>query len=334
MLGTLDVYTEHYGLRDRPFSLVPDPAFLFWSPSHARAHAVLEYGVLTRAPITLVTGEVGAGKTTLLHRFLENAPPELTIGLVSNARGVHDELLHWVLLAFGQTPIDASGHVPMFAQFQNFLIEQYATGRRCVLMFDEAQNLPAVSLEELRMLTNINSNRDELLQIVLVGQPELRDTIAQPGMAQFAQRIAATSHLNAMDEGTTRDYIAHRLMVAGAQRQIFASDACDAIARATGGIPRLVNQLCELALVYGMTSGEDLVSGAVVQQVIDDNLFFYAASASAYAPPPAPAPVAPSRVAAPSHPLRPAGMNPAPSPYQGGTQATPTMLHRPYGQVG
>lgn len=274
MASTLDIYTQHFGLQARPFSLVPDPGFLFWSPLHRRAFSMLEYGILTRAPITLITGEVGAGKTTLLQYLLKSVEDDVKIGLVSNAGSGRGDLLRWVMMALSETTDPNATYVDLFAQFQSHLIEEYANGHRVILIFDEAQNLDREALEELRMFTNINSNQDELLQLVLVGQPELRDLIMRPDLSQFAQRVAASFHLTAMDAATVRDYIAHRLEIAGAGRTIFQAPAAELVHRATGGVPRLVNQLCDLAMVYAYTRNLSVVGRPTVQQVLDDGVFF------------------------------------------------------------
>ena len=274
MESTLDLYTAHFGLTERPFSLLPDPGFLFWSAEHQRAYTMLEYGIVTRAPITLITGEVGAGKTTLLQYLLGTVSEEVRIGLISNAHGDRGELLRWVLMALGEPAPRDAGYVDLFAQFQSFLIAEYAAGRRVVLIFDEAQNLSRESLEELRMFTNINAGKDELLQLVLVGQPELRETIRRPDLTQFAQRVAASFHLPAMDAATVRGYIRHRLAVAGADHEIFSLSATDAVHEATHGVPRLVNQLCDLAMVYAYTKGQKRILRLTVQQVLDDGVFF------------------------------------------------------------
>lgn len=269
-----DIYTSHFGLTERPFSLVPDPDFLFWTPEHQRAFAMLEYGILTRAPITLITGAVGAGKTTLLHHLLRTVGPEVRIGLIANAQGERGELLRWVLMALDQPTQPGTSYVDLFAQFQSFLISEYAAGRRVILIFDEAQNLTRETLEELRMLTNINANKDELLQLVLVGQPELRVMIHRPDLTQFAQRVAASFHLTTMDARTVRAYIAHRLHMAGAQYEIFSPGAAVAIHAATQGVPRLVNQLCDLAMVYAYSKDQRRVLRLTVRQVIRDGVFF------------------------------------------------------------
>ncbi len=272
--NALDIYTRYFGLTERPFSLVPDPEFLYWSDLHRRAYSMLEYGIMTRAPITLITGEVGAGKTTLLHHLLKSVDEDVRIGLVSNAQGDRDDILRWVMVALDQAFEPGLTYVQMFAAFQDYLIEEYAAGRRVILIFDEAQNLSREALEELRMFTNINSNKDELLQIVLMGQPELRDIIAQPDLRQFAQRVASNYHLAAMTETMVADYIVHRLEVAGADRSIFDPAAVHLIHEATGGVPRLVNQLCDLSMVYTFTAELETVSEAIVRQVLNEGVFF------------------------------------------------------------
>jgi general secretion pathway protein A len=287
MNSTLDIYTDYFGLTERPFSLVPDPDFLFWTPQHRRAFSMLEYGILTRAPITLITGEVGAGKTTLLQQLLRSVGPEVRVGLVSNAQGGRGELVRWVLLALGLPAPHDDTYVDLFGRFQEHLISEYAAGRRVILIFDEAQNLAREALEELRMYTNINANKDELLQLVLVGQPELRDMVHRPDMTQFAQRVVANFHLPSMTAEQVRDYIGHRLAVAGSTTPVFSRAAATLIHEATRGVPRLVNQLADLSMVYAFTKGERSVSHTTVREVIDDGVFFGGGVVTTPAPVPA-----------------------------------------------
>lgn len=272
--SSLDLYTRFFGLTRRPFALVPDPKFLFWSEHHRRAYAMLEYGILTRAPITLVTGEVGAGKSTLLFHLLATASEELRIGLVANAHGDRGELMHWVLQSLGLAPKPEESYVQLFGRLQEYLISEYAGGRRVVLIFDEAQNLGREALEELRMLTNVNSGADELLQLVLVGQPELIETVRHPSLRQFAQRVASSVHLPAMDAPMVKAYLDHRLRIAGADDEIFTDDAASLIYRKTGGVPRLVNQLADLSLVYAYTVEERQIDAGLVQKVVAEGAFF------------------------------------------------------------
>ena len=269
---TSELYTETFGFRERPFSLSPDPDFLFWSKAHGRAMAVLEYGIVTRAPLTVVTGEVGTGKTTLVQALLRQVPEDLTVGLISNAQGDRGDLLRWVLHALDVEVSDGASYVDMFRKFQDFVIDEYAAGRHVALIIDEAQNLGLDSLEELRMLTNINSGKDELLQIILTGQPELRQLITRPEMRQFAQRVTATYHIEPFDIADTRAYIRHRLEAVGGTGAEITPKAVSQVFVHAEGIPRVINKLCDLALVYAAAGGRSRVTPAIVEEVLRDNL--------------------------------------------------------------
>ncbi|GAA3866681.1 ExeA family protein [Celeribacter arenosi] len=269
---TTNLYTAHFGFRERPFSLSPDPDFLFWSKAHGRAMAVLEYGMVTRAPLTVVTGEVGTGKTTLVQALLRKVDPDVTLGLISNAQGDRGDLLRWVLNALDVQMPANSDYVSLFQHFQNFVISEYAANRHVVLIIDEAQNLGAEMLEELRMLTNINSGKDELLQIILVGQPELRQLITRPELRQFAQRVSTTYHIDPFDLRETRDYVQHRLLVAGGQGHEISPAAVRMIHEEAGGIPRMINKLCDLALVYAATSESAQAGLPTIRELFKDGL--------------------------------------------------------------
>jgi general secretion pathway protein A len=275
VIGSVDIYTDYFGLQERPFSLVPDPDFLFWTAEHRRAYTTLEYGLVTHAPITLITGEVGAGKTTLLMQLLRSIDEDVSVAMIANAHsGDRGELICWVLQALLQPVEPSASYVDMFHQFQAYLVAEYAAGRRVILIFDEAQNISRESLEELRMFTNINTNKDELLQLILVGQPELREMIQRPDLTQFAQRIAASFHIPNMDAATVKSYIAHRLRAAGAPIMLFDSCACKMIHQATGGVPRLVNQICDLSMVYTFADNRKRITVNTVHQVLNDKVFF------------------------------------------------------------
>lgn len=269
---TSALYNDHFGFHERPFSLSPDPEFLFWSKEHARALSVLEYGLTTRAPLTVVSGEVGTGKTTLIQALLRRVEDNVTVGLISNARGDRGALLRWVLSAFDLQAPEGADYVTLFQQFQDFVLAEYAVMRHVVLIVDEAQNLGSDALEELRLLTNINSGKDELLQIIMVGQPELRDTICQPELRQLAQRVTVTYHLKPMDLDTTVKYVTHRLEQAGGTGQEFTSEALLVIFKESEGIPRMVNKLCDLALVYASSAGEQHVERATIEELVRDGL--------------------------------------------------------------
>lgn len=266
------LYNDYFGFRERPFSLSPDPDFIFWSPAHKRAYAVLEYGLLTHAPLTVVTGEVGTGKTTLVQALLRQIDVEMTVGLISNAQGGRGDLLRWVLNALDVACDERADYVTLFQQFQDFVVAEYAVGRHVVLIVDEAQNLGTDTLEELRMLTNINAGKDEVLQIILVGQPELRDLIRQPQLRQFAQRVTVVYHLDPMELPITRRYIHHRLRHAGGHGGEISPSAITFIHKEAEGIPRVVNKLCDLALVYAASANKPRVGLAIVKELIRDGL--------------------------------------------------------------
>lgn len=268
-----EFFAQHFGLTERPFTLLPDPDFLYWSQAHKRAYAVLEYGVMTHAPITVVTGEVGAGKTTLLQELLQNLQDDTLIGLISNAQGSRGELLHWVLNSLGIQSEKGDEYVDKFQRLQDFVIESYAKGQRVLLAIDEAQNLSPGGLEELRMLTNINSNKDELLQLILVGQPELRDMITRYDLRQFAQRVAASYHIPDLDLVATEAYMRHRLRHAGGTGDEFTDEAIEMIYWQSGGVPRLVNKLADFAMVYAVTAEKTQVDAAIVEEVTGDDIF-------------------------------------------------------------
>lgn len=270
-------YLEHYGFSARPFSIVPDPAMLFWSKKHRKAFSVLEYGLMTRAPLTVVTGEVGVGKTTLIQALLRERHDDLRIGLISNAQGDRGTLLRWVLNAFDiRTPPDID-YVQLFQEFQDFVLAEYAAGRLVVLIFDEAQNMGAEMLEELRMLTNINSGTDELLQLILLGQPELRTIITRPELRQFAQRVSATFHLDSFDADASRDYIRHRLSHVGGSGNEIDDAAAARIHAEARGVPRMINKIADLALVYGAAADQKVVTVDLVDEVLGDGLILAAA---------------------------------------------------------
>lgn len=266
------LYLDHYGFTVRPFSILPDPAMLFWSDRHRKAFAVLEYGLITRAPLTVITGEVGTGKTTLIQALLKQVDGRMRVGLISNARGDRGDLLRWILNAFDIAPRPGADYVELFQSFQDFVLAEYAEGRLVVLIFDEAQNLGADTLEELRMLTNINSGTDELLQLILVGQPELREIITRPELRQFAQRVSATFHLGGFDAETAQGYIRHRLIQAGGHGAEIDRDAAARIHAESSGIPRMINKIADLALVYGAAGGRMVVTADLVDELIGDGL--------------------------------------------------------------
>ncbi len=267
------MYEAFYNLREKPFAILPDPTYLYFSQRHTLAYTVLEYGVVHGAGFTVITGEIGCGKTTLIRNLLDSIEQGVTVGLISNTKKDIGELLKWVLLAFDQ-PYDSHDKVVLFDLLQRFLIDEYAQGRRTVLIIDEAQNLGIETLEELRMLSNINADRDQLLQMVLVGQPQLKDLLSSPELEQFAQRVAADFHISPLAAGEVGEYVAHRLHVAGREEPLFETAAIDRIWTATGGTPRKINILCDTALVYGFSRQADSIGADIIDEVLRDKARF------------------------------------------------------------
>jgi type II secretory pathway predicted ATPase ExeA len=267
------MYESFYGLNTKPFAVVPDPRFIYWAGAHSMAFAMLEYGIVNHAGFTVITGEIGSGKTTLLRHLLAQVPGDIDIGLVSNTQGDRGDLLQWVLMSFGQD-FEGASYVGLFRRFEQFLVAQHDRGHRTVLVIDEAQNLGAKSLEELRMLSNINTYDRELLQIVLSGQPQLKELLSRPELVQFAQRVSSDFHLGLLSRAEVPAYIDHRLAVAGADRLLFSDDAAGLIGFATQATPRLINILCDTSLMYGFGMGAELITAEIVQRVLEDKRKF------------------------------------------------------------
>jgi type II secretory pathway predicted ATPase ExeA len=265
------MYEAFYGFKEKPFSILPDPGFLYFSSVHSSAYAMLEYGVLNHAGFTVITGEIGCGKTTLIRHLLNQLGPDVRVGLISNAQQDFGELLQWVLMAFS-LDYHARSKVELFDQFQKFMIDEYAQGRRVILIIDEAQNLDPRTLEELRMLSNINADKDQLLQLILVGQPNLRDLLGRPELIQFSQRISADYHLAPLTLNDTVQYVQHRLKMAGREKPLFTHSACELLHRAARGVPRVINILADFALVYGYADAAPLIDRRLVMAVIKDKV--------------------------------------------------------------
>jgi type II secretory pathway predicted ATPase ExeA len=262
------MYESFYGLTKKPFSILPDPNVIFWGRLHRMAFAMLQFGLINQAGFTVITGEIGAGKTTLMRHLLRRFGDRVTTGVISNTPHGRDELLRWILLAFKQ-PTEGD-YLTNFKRFEDFLEEQAQRVQATILIIDEAQNLSLEALEEVRLLSNINTGDQQTLQLVLLGQPQLRDLLRTPQLEQFAQRVAVDFHLKRLEESEVPSYIEFRLEAVGATRRIFDNEACALIANASRGIPRVINILCDTALVYGYSSQIDTITGDIVREVIKD----------------------------------------------------------------
>lgn len=264
------MYTQFYGFKEKPFNLVPNPSYLYLSSRHEHALTYLEYGLRERVGFIMLTGEIGMGKTTLIRYILNTIETDMEVAVVFNTNVMLRDLFVMILNEFEIEYDKRDGRAEVLEVLYRFLIEQYAKNKKVLLIIDEAQNLSDDILEEIRMLSNLQTDEDLLLQIMIVGQPELREKINNPRLEQFAQRIAVRYHLSAMNEEETREYISHRLAKAGCYRMLFDEDAVSMIFKASGGIPRTINHLCDACLVYGFADEERIISEATVSLVIED----------------------------------------------------------------
>lgn len=263
------MYEQFYKLRERPFALTPDPAFLYLSKQHGFALTMLRYGVQSGAGFCVLTGEVGSGKTLLVRQLLASIHDEVTVGMLNTMARDADDLLRWVCMAFG---IEHGGQdvVSLHQAFVDFLLREYAAGRRAVLIVDEAQNLSSDMLEHLRLLSNVNEGKHVVLQTILVGQPELLGTLRSAQLRQFAQRIGIDYHLAPLNLEDTMAYVRHRILIAEGDTELFTTGAIAQVHHASGGIPRLINQLCDTALVYGFAEQQPNIDAALINQVISE----------------------------------------------------------------
>jgi len=271
------MYEAFYGLKEKPFSIQPDPDFLYFGRLHTYAYSMMEYGIKNRAGFIVVSGEIGCGKTTLIRFLLNNLAPNLTVGLVYNTHREIANLLEWIMLALG-LPYEGKSQVALFDMFQRYLIDQYKLGKSVLLIIDEAQNLSPDALEALRMLSNINADKYQLLQVMLVGQPQLKEMLTRPEMLQFAQRVEADFHIKPFAASEVHNYIKHRLEVSGRETPLFTPEACARIAEASQGVPRRINILCNTALVYGFSAEAELIDLKLVEEVLSDKVEFGALS--------------------------------------------------------
>ncbi len=243
------MYEDFFRLREKPFSLIPDPEYLYLTKGHRMALTLLEYSLSEQTGFVVITGEVGSGKTTLVRKLLTTMPGQLTVGLLTNTHRSFGDLLQNILMVFN-LDFRQGSKVDFYQRFVEFVVEQYAQNKRTVLIVDEAQNLDIDVLEELRLLSNINADKDFVLQMILVGQPELAEKLRRPELRQFVQRISVDYHLRPLSVEDTIGYIRHRLRVAGGDPELFSTAACCAVYFYAHGVPRLINVLCDLSLVF------------------------------------------------------------------------------------
>ena len=263
-------YLEHFNLNEQPFGFTPDPEFVYWSKQHARAKAYIESTISLADGFVVITGEIGSGKTTLLQSFLGEFGDDIVYALVSQTQLKPTQILQAVLADFGFKPFDKS-KVELLDMLNMFLIEQYANGKKVFLIIDEAQNLSKKVLEEIRLLSGIETHKEKTLRIILAGQPELNETLDSPRLKQLVQRIRLRFHIGPLNRREMCEYILHRLKIAGRENNdLFAHDAFSPIYRYTGGIPRLINMLCDTALLCAFADGKQAVDTEDVMTAVKE----------------------------------------------------------------
>jgi len=262
------MYERFYQLRERPFALSPDPEYLYPSRVHQEALSYLRYGLETQAGFVVITGEIGSGKTTLLQTLLRSLDSETTVGRIVNTMLEPRELLETIALDFG-LDITARSKPVLVRDLAQYLVDQRLAGRMVLLVIDEAQNLSPGALEELRMLSNLETEKTKLLQIVLVGQPGLRDQLSSPELEQLRQRITVSYHLPPLDAEETGNYINHRLRRAAVGAPLeFPRDATDLVHARSRGVPRLINVICDAALVFGYAEERRQIDRDLISDVL------------------------------------------------------------------
>jgi type II secretory pathway predicted ATPase ExeA len=264
------MYCELFQLTEPPFRLTPDPQFLFASKQHARAKAYMESTIWLADGFVVLTGEIGSGKTTLIESFLSELPKDIVLAHISQTQLTPVEFLQALLVEFGFKPF-RKRKVELLAMLKDFMVEQYAAGKKILLVIDEAQNLSRKVLEEVRLLSGLEAQKEKLLRIILAGQPELSLKLDSPRLQQLMQRVRLRFHLAALSKRETHEYITHRLNVAGANgRTIFDPAACDVVFRYTGGVPRLINVLCDTALLCAFAEERTTVDEALVKAAVEE----------------------------------------------------------------
>jgi type II secretory pathway predicted ATPase ExeA len=262
------MYLETFKLRELPFRLSPDPQFLYLSRAHARAKAYMESTIWFTDGFVIITGEIGSGKTTLIESFLRQLDSDVVVAQISQTQVSAVEFLQSVLVQFGFSPFKMK-KAELIATLNSFLIEQYAAGRKVLLIIDEAQNLSLKVLEEIRLLSGIESTKEKVLRIILAGQPDLNEKLDSPELVQLAQRVRLRFHLGALSKDDLRSYVNHRLEIAGANgRTIFAEETFAELYRFTGGVPRLVNTLCDTSMMAAYGEDRDHVTLGDVESAL------------------------------------------------------------------
>ena len=263
-------YLEHFKLKEQPFRLTPDPEFVYWSKQHARAKAYMESTIWLADGFVVITGEIGSGKTTLLQSFLSELDDSVIYAMVAQTQLSPSQFLQAVLTEFGFKPFKQR-KVELLDTLNMFLIDQYAQGKKVVLIVDEAQNLSKKVLEEIRMISGIETHKEKVLRIILAGQPELKETLDSPELKQLVQRVRLRFHVGPLDRREMREYIEHRLAIAGRKaKDLIKDDAFDTIYRYTGGVPRLINTLCDTTLLCAFAEEVSVITSREIKAAVEE----------------------------------------------------------------
>ncbi len=264
----MGVYLNFFGLSEPPFDITPNPKFMFYSPKHREAYNHLMYGIRERKGFVQLTGEVGAGKTTLCRAMLESLDERYSTALILNPIMSADELIRAIAAEYA-LPVNGLDRLEVLSVINQFLLQQVESGRETVLIIDEAQNLTEELLEQVRLLSNLETNNRKLLQIVLLGQPELRDRLNSPRLRQLRQRITVRYHLQPLNRQEVQKYVKHRLHLCGGNgTPCFTGPAVWRLHRYSGGIPRLVNAVCDKSLLAGYVRKQKRIGYSLVNRAI------------------------------------------------------------------
>lgn len=252
------MYIDYFGLKDFPFRITPDTDYLYMSPAHSRAKAYMEYAIFNREGFVVITGEIGSGKTTLIKKLLTEIDENIIVAKIFQTQLDEVEILQAILVEFGLNPFSAK-KVELLNMINQFLVNSYLDGKQVLLIIDDAQNLSKRVLEEITMLSSVETQKEKILHVILVGQPELNQKLEAPDMEQLLQRVSLRYHVRALTLDETKEYIQHRLKVAGIKEQLFSEEIYPKIYEYSGGIPRLINTLCDTGLTCAFADNKFVV---------------------------------------------------------------------------
>jgi len=263
------MYMEYYGLKDYPFRITPDTEYLYMSSAHSRAKAYMEYAIFNREGFVVITGEIGSGKTTLIKKLLTELDDNVLVAKIFQTQLDEVELLQAILVEFGLNPFTAK-KVELLSMLNQFLVNSYLDGKQILLIIDDAQNLSKRVLEEITMLSSVETQKDKILHVILVGQPELNYKLEAPDMEQLLQRVSLRYHVRALTVEETEQYIQHRLKVAGITEKLFSDEVAKEIYAYTGGIPRLINTLCDTSLTCAFADNEKFIDMTQFKNAVNE----------------------------------------------------------------